>query len=433
MKEVGKTWSIGDLPLAVTADSEDYTKARIGQLGVLDTPYTTKHNMGTESQHRNLTAHILSGYETTLLPMIEIGGYNTLTSDQGNEGDYHIVTCNPVHKQALNKPFQVYEVKMELRKESQVSPLPDYPDVCIYPTRLGGVWYSIDFTGPEVPDQAIWTQIGTSGDWPGNDWTLDFACNTGDPFSNMYILANSSRDVIKWNGTTWSYILEQTNYQNSGHGDYSGSASARCESIWVDQANDNLWALVAGGSAGQGVITAYKSTDSGSSWSIYNIYSGVTAHPSSVMAYNDYVAVGERTWFTGRYSIDGGTSWRVSDSIGTAHGSGRKFIVEDLTHYYRRGFDGNNRLYVDYFSGDPSTATAPADGDRWDGGHHPHQLWASPTDVSKARHIVNNHLWTTTDAFTNATDRGAFSILGGAVIEGMAYRVAEEYDEDSYC
>lgn len=117
MKEVGKTWSIGDLLIAVTDDSEDYTKTRIGQLGVLDTLYTEQHSMGTEAYYRDLSVYVLSGYETTLLPLIEAGGYNTLISDQGDEGDYHIVSCNPTHKQALNKPYQVYEAKLELRKE----------------------------------------------------------------------------------------------------------------------------------------------------------------------------------------------------------------------------------------------------------------------------------------------------------------------------
>ena len=117
MKDIGKTWQLGDLLLAVTKDSEDYLKPRIGQLAVLDTLYTEQHNMGTESQHRDLTAYILSGYENGLLPMIETGGYNTLLSDQGDEGEYYLVTCKPIHKQALNKPTQVYKVKMELRKE----------------------------------------------------------------------------------------------------------------------------------------------------------------------------------------------------------------------------------------------------------------------------------------------------------------------------
>ncbi len=117
MKDVGKTWKIGNLLIAVTEDSEDYIKVRMGQLSVLDTLYTEKHSLGTEAYQRDLTAYVLSGYETTLLPMIQAGGYNTLISDQGNEGDYYIVTCSPVHKQALNKSSQVYKVKIELRKE----------------------------------------------------------------------------------------------------------------------------------------------------------------------------------------------------------------------------------------------------------------------------------------------------------------------------
>ena len=118
MKEVGRTWKIGDLYIVVTKDSEDYTKTRMGELGVLDALVTVPHFMGTESFYRNLDAYIMSGYDSILLGMIETSGYYTLVSDQGGEGNYYIIACNPTRKEAINKQNEVYFVKLELRKES---------------------------------------------------------------------------------------------------------------------------------------------------------------------------------------------------------------------------------------------------------------------------------------------------------------------------
>lgn len=118
MKEVGKTWNIGGLYMTVEKDSEDYTKVRIGKLGVLDTLYTELHFAGTEALYRDLDVYLISGYDPTLLAMMESGSYYSLTSDQGDEGNYYIVSCNPTRKEALNKQTVVHHVKLELRKES---------------------------------------------------------------------------------------------------------------------------------------------------------------------------------------------------------------------------------------------------------------------------------------------------------------------------
>lgn len=118
MREVGKTWKLDQLYMAVVGDSEDYTKVRMGKLGVLDTLYTVPHYMGTEALYRDLEVYILSGYDPILLGLIQTGGYYTLTSDQGDEGDYYIVSCAPTHKQALNKDTAVYHARLELRKEN---------------------------------------------------------------------------------------------------------------------------------------------------------------------------------------------------------------------------------------------------------------------------------------------------------------------------
>jgi len=118
MTDIANTWKLDTLYMAVTDDSLDYPKIRMGKLGVMDALYTTPHYTGTEAMYRDITAIIMSGYEDVLLPLIESGGYYTLLSDQGNEGNYYIVECAPVHKQALNKLAQIYQVTLQLRKES---------------------------------------------------------------------------------------------------------------------------------------------------------------------------------------------------------------------------------------------------------------------------------------------------------------------------
>jgi len=145
MKNIGKTWSLGGIPLIVEKDSEDYIKPRMAELGPLDTTYNYLHFSGTEALKRDLTAILFSGYKQHhstpfgLYGMIG-SGYNSLVSDQEVEGNYIITEASIEHLQDIHRNTgKIYRVNMKLIKESL--PLPTYK-FALVATKLSGLYYS---------------------------------------------------------------------------------------------------------------------------------------------------------------------------------------------------------------------------------------------------------------------------------------------------
>ena len=322
--------------------------------------------------------------------------------------------------------------------------LPGWPDVCIFPTQKAGVWYATDFTGPDVAGQPTWTQLGTGGAWPGDDELLSFGCDGDDPFSNMYAIATTSRDVIKWNGSTWVTILSAASeYQNSGDALYCGEAAGTADYLWVDRANDNLYVVVVNDVTGSGVLCVYKSGDGGSSWSKKQVYGPAALYlyaTGNIMAYNDYIAVGicrgagAGNW-TVYYSTDGGSTYLEADNIGSSDFEQRVFVPENTSEYLRRGWLSS--VFEVYSNAWGATSVKKNTDYLWDPleGDPPLMVWGSAATVGTYRGVFANDLHTTLDSFAAYVNRGQLQIPGyndGSFpqdVAGMAYSVNAE-DED---
>jgi len=320
---------------------------------------------------------------------------------------------------------------------------PGWPDVCIFPTRLGGVWYTTGFSGDDVSAQPLWHQIPTTGAWPGDDELHDFATDTDDPFNNMYAIAEGSRDIIKYNGTTWSTILSQATYSSN-----VGVAVALAHSIWVDIVTDVVWLNVwwRYDVSGHGVHAVYHSSDGGSSWD-YDILDGPGSPPfdvqyhegGNVMAYNNHVASGYvigtgGTEWQGWSSTDGGSAWLQMGDITTSSGVGytqRVHIAEHTTSFMRRGFNGSYwSTWKDTWNVSPVemnnvfTHWVTSDSD------HAPRMWGDPSNPLHWRIIKDNHLLVTYDAWASHIDKGQLEIPGYSHpstpvdVAGIAYRVA---------
>lgn len=319
---------------------------------------------------------------------------------------------------------------------------PAWPDVCIFPTKAGGIWYTIDFTGSDVSAQPTWIQIGTGGDWPGDDTLLDFGCDTDDPFSNMYAITDTDRDVIKWNGSTWSTILSRTGeYANGGDALYCGEADATAEHLWVDRATDYLYVVVSNVATSHGVLCVYKSADGGSNWTVYTLEGPAMLNltgTGNFMIYNGYGAVGNSigsTIWTVWYTLNSGGAWAEGDDIGLAASEQRVFVPQHTSEYLRRGFDTPDLLvYSNPWSG---TSTQENTDNLWNKQENdpPLKMWGSTTDVGTYRMVEDNALLVTTNSFASYTNKGQLQIPGyndgsnPQDVAGMAYQVQPE-DED---
>ena len=319
---------------------------------------------------------------------------------------------------------------------------PGWPDTCIYPTRLGGVWYSIDFTGAESAVMPTWTQIATGGVWPGDDELYDFGCDPDDPFNNMYAVTETSKDVIKFNGTTWIDIIPAATYQDSGDPLYAGHATATVKSIWVDQQTDTLWVYITLRGISPASDAVYKSENNGSSFSIMRMTQGTFyRNGGNMMAFGDRVAYcgcyGSTAW-TGYFSINGGATWTVLDNVGISTAEQRLYIPMYTDIFLRRGYAAAAAGTV--LSDDwAETATETQSDLIWgrDEAEHPLRMWGDPGDITHFRVLDDGGtLITTTSTFTSYTTRGVLQIPGyndgsnPVDVAGMAYKVAEEYDTD---
>jgi hypothetical protein len=126
MKDIGKTWSLGGIPLVVEKDSEDYIKPRIAELGPLDATYNYIHFGGTEALKRDLTTVLFTGYKS--YPGTSEGlygligsGYHELVSDQGTEGNYWITEAKTDRLQDIHRNTGAnYRITMKLIKETPI-------------------------------------------------------------------------------------------------------------------------------------------------------------------------------------------------------------------------------------------------------------------------------------------------------------------------
>ena len=116
MKEVGRTWHLGDIYIAVEADTTLYPKLRLGIVDILDSNELLMHTGGSEILSRRLDGVIFSDLDALLY--MTGSGYWPLVSDQGAEGNYRITDLNSERLQALNYSEPVYRVHITLKAEA---------------------------------------------------------------------------------------------------------------------------------------------------------------------------------------------------------------------------------------------------------------------------------------------------------------------------
>lgn len=116
MIEIGKTWSLGGIKIAVTDDSLDYPKNRFVKHAVLDTLYTDIQWFGSGETLRDVRGVLLEDQYNNLVGLVG-SGYHTFVSDQGTEGDYFVSSITSERIMAVNHDIPVYKITVKLRKE----------------------------------------------------------------------------------------------------------------------------------------------------------------------------------------------------------------------------------------------------------------------------------------------------------------------------
>lgn len=116
MREIGRTWSLAGIYLAVTKDSLDYHEHRYVKHAVLDTLYTDLQWFGSGEIMRDVRGVLLTNEHDTLVGYIG-SGYHAFVSDQGAEGNYFLASMSATRLTATNYDTPVYRVTVKLKKE----------------------------------------------------------------------------------------------------------------------------------------------------------------------------------------------------------------------------------------------------------------------------------------------------------------------------
>lgn len=119
MREIGRTWSLGGIKIAVEDDSLDYHKYRFVQHNVLDTQYTDVQRIGSGEIFRNVRGIVFTGYNQ--LTEFAGSGYHMFVSDQGTEGDYFLSDLQGRRLVAANYEMPIYRITMTLRRDLSVT------------------------------------------------------------------------------------------------------------------------------------------------------------------------------------------------------------------------------------------------------------------------------------------------------------------------
>ncbi len=112
-------WSLGGVTISVDSDEMNY-EANYAIQEVLDATTNTVSFFGANSERRTLgfilDETVSAGGKASLATARATDANVNLTSDQGSQGNYRIMTFRPVRVQALNKASPVYRCTAELIK-----------------------------------------------------------------------------------------------------------------------------------------------------------------------------------------------------------------------------------------------------------------------------------------------------------------------------
>lgn len=426
MKEVGKTWSLGGIKLAVEEDSMDYTAIRMGHLGPLDRNETVLHYGGTEAYARDLTAILFSGYEDNFLPLIG-SGYHTLISDQGDEGSYFITGCKPRRLQALNKPAAaVYRLQLDLRKESLTT------QRAFVATISDGLYYSslIRLNDNDVP---VWSRVGQ---------TLNisyFDCDSRYPANTQVCIADNIAYIRRSTvGANWTSILTESDIDTIIHSD-TWTMRSIAYNAWVP---GEVYVLV-DDATNDGIYFLYNTSYGSGAWTAVAVYTSIFhfAYQGSNISISDAPAGtynrGDVMYLAGEWaaghiakhaiSVNRGRSWTRSSlaSGGTAQGWVYAHPTIQNTHYAGRGVDAGGGDDLAEYTPYSVTLYSILDGEAGpnDGPVHA-EMWVNPNDVDMQATVRDNtgvsvYLISTDDGWSSSTKKeltidSAFSRIHGS-------------------
>ena len=112
-------WSLGGITIYVDSDEMDY-EANLAIQEILDATTNTITFFGANSERRTigftLDETVSAGGKASLATARSTDADVNLTSDQGSQGNYRILSFRPVRIQALNKSSPCYRCVAELIK-----------------------------------------------------------------------------------------------------------------------------------------------------------------------------------------------------------------------------------------------------------------------------------------------------------------------------
>lgn len=111
-------WSLGSVGIYVS-EFDPSQDAVVGEVHVLDAPKSTKHHSGSMGKKVTLGGVLVTtgcgGPELeTLYGYTEVNTTRAITSDMGDEGNWYVLNIKAKRKQALNVPYPVYDLRIDL-------------------------------------------------------------------------------------------------------------------------------------------------------------------------------------------------------------------------------------------------------------------------------------------------------------------------------
>ena len=419
MREINETWTLGGLSIAVQDDSLDYPIVRMGRLEPLEHNYSIGHYGGTESAARDIKFTIFSGYDDNLIPLVG-SGYHALVSDQGEEGDYFIVSIRGERLQALNKLSSVFKVTASLKKESYQAP-PIFPGNVYIFLSTSGVYFTDTFGGATV-QVPTWT--AKNGGLP-NTSVRSGALDQGNPSRHQYLLLQNGEIYTRDTNASdnWSFSIAGGNISTPGTLRYilaqyfisiSKSTayvdSTVIDAISIDWANPgHIYVQLTydysrfTSRCGQNIL---RSTDYGQNWSWWAmpITNDAPIH-GQLWKSGNYAYVGYGSGGSGRVysSNNGGSSWvSASLNLGFTKIAGNPWYPD---YCYGTTADGVDQYTYKVAAGSSSKTYLIDRSPSRDSG-----MFFSPTDANKSYMLhdrVSRTLYRTEDDYNTTTGQAS--------------------------
>lgn len=111
-------WSLAGQTIHCDSDSDDQAEPIYGQIQILNATSTVLHWAGAKSRTRTIKFWVETDARVSaLLTAAETDANVNLTSDQGSQGNYRILSLKPERRHAVNKANPWFYATAELMKQ----------------------------------------------------------------------------------------------------------------------------------------------------------------------------------------------------------------------------------------------------------------------------------------------------------------------------